>query len=203
MNTAQGPVALDVASLPRSAFGQRSVMWWATMCMIAIEGTAFALAITSYLYLKGRTPTWPPAMLPPALLWGTINLVVLLVSAWPNQLAKKNSEREDTRRVRRDLVIMSLISLVLLGLRTMEFGTLHVCWDQNAYGSIVWLLLGFHTAHLLTDAVDTIVLAVLMFTRQGHGKRFSDVGDNAFYWYFVAASWLPIYVTLYWLPRWW
>ena len=50
---------------------------------------------------------------------------------------------------------------------------------------------------------DTIVLTVLMFTRHGHGKRFSDVGDNAFYWYFVVASWLPIYMILYWLPRWW
>ena len=70
VNTARGTAALDVASLPRSAFGQRSVMWWATMCMIAIEGTAFALAITSYLYLKGRTPTWPPAMLPPAIAVG-------------------------------------------------------------------------------------------------------------------------------------
>ena len=54
-------VALDVSALPTYAFGHRSVMWWATMCMIAIEGTAFALAITSYLYLKGRVPHWPPA----------------------------------------------------------------------------------------------------------------------------------------------
>jgi heme/copper-type cytochrome/quinol oxidase subunit 3 len=98
---------------------------------------------------------------------------------------------------------MSLIGLVLLGLRVLEFGTLHGRWDQNAYGSVRWLLLGFHTAHLLTDVVDTIVLAVLMFTRHGHGKRFSDVGDNAFYWYFVVASWLPIYFIFYWVPRLW
>ena len=54
------PRRLDVSPLPTHAFGHRSVMWWATMCMIAIEGTAFALAITSYLYLKGRVPHWPP-----------------------------------------------------------------------------------------------------------------------------------------------
>jgi cytochrome c oxidase subunit III len=196
-------VVLNARRMPTYAHGPRSTMWWGTLGFCAAEGMGFAVAIAAYFYLVFVSGDWPLSAPPPDLLWSSLHTVVILVSLWPNQLAKKNSEREDTRRVRRDLVIMSLISLVLLGLRTMEFGTLHVRWDQNAYGSIVWLLLGFHTAHLLTDAVDTIVLAVLMFTRHGHGKRFSDVGDNALYWYFVAASWLPIYVTLYWLPRWW
>jgi len=40
-----------------------------------------------------------------------------------------------------------------------------------------------------------------MFTRHGRGKRFSDVEDNAFYWYFVVLSWLPLYLVLYWVPR--
>jgi cytochrome c oxidase subunit 3 len=118
-------------------------------------------------------------------------------------MVKRDGEREDLAKSRRDLVIMSVIGLVLLGLRIMELGSLHVRWDQNAYGSILWFLLGLHTLHLVTDLGDTIVLTVLMFTRHGHGKRFSDIGDNAFYWYFVVASWVPIYLLIYWFPRWW
>lgn len=105
--------------------------------------------------------------------------------------------------VRRDLVIMSLLGIVLVAVRIVEFGALHVRWDQNAYGSIVWLLLGLNTAHLVTDLADTMVLTVLMFRPHGHGKRFSDVADNALYWYFVVVSWLPIYLILCWFPRWW
>ena len=48
--------ALDVSELPTFGFGHRSILWWATMCMIAVEGTVFALSITSYIYLKGRVP---------------------------------------------------------------------------------------------------------------------------------------------------
>jgi cytochrome c oxidase subunit III len=33
-------------------------------------------------------------------------------------------------------------------------------------------------------------------------EPFSDVSDNAFYWYFVVASWLPLYFLIYWVPRW-
>jgi cytochrome c oxidase subunit 3 len=28
-----------------------------------------------------------------------------------------------------------------------------------------------------------------------------DVSENAFYWYFVIAAWVPIYVVLYLVPR--
>src|SRR4029434_7472295 len=84
------PLALDVSALPTHAFGHRSVMWWATMCMIAIEGMAFALAITSYLYLKGRVPHWPAGVPTPDLFWGTTNVAILVASAWPTVPRTKN-----------------------------------------------------------------------------------------------------------------
>jgi heme/copper-type cytochrome/quinol oxidase subunit 3 len=42
---------------------------------------------------------------------------------------------------------------------------------------------------------------VLVFTGPLEGKRYSDVSENALYWYFVVFSWLPIYAVLYWAPR--
>ena len=67
-------------------------------------------------------------------------------------------------------------------------------WDTNAYGSVTWLILGLHTTHVLTDLVDTLVLAVLMFTRHADNpRRFGDVEDNVMYWNFVVLTWLPLY----------
>jgi cytochrome c oxidase subunit III len=103
--------------------------------------------------------------------------------------------------VRIGLVVMTLFGLAPLVVRGFEFAHANVYWDQNAYGSMVWLLLGLHTTHLATDAGDTLVLTALMFTRHGQGKRFSDVSDNAFYWYFVVGAWVPIWFLLYILPR--
>jgi cytochrome c oxidase subunit 3 len=74
-------------------------------------------------------------------------------------------------------------------------------WDLDAYGSVVWLVLGLHTTHLATDVADTIVLTVLMFTCHAKPRRFSDVTDNVFYWNFVVVAWLPLYFLLDWTPR--
>ena len=35
---------LDVSRLPTYAYGHRSLMWWGTQCLMAIEGTVFAIS---------------------------------------------------------------------------------------------------------------------------------------------------------------
>src|SRR5205823_7787155 len=75
--------ALDVGHLPTYGFGTRSLMWWGTAGMIAIEGTAFAFMIVIYFYLRTLGQTWPAAKAAPDLLWGTINLALILLSTIP------------------------------------------------------------------------------------------------------------------------
>jgi cytochrome c oxidase subunit III len=61
--------ALDLSSLPEYAYGQRSVLWWATLGFCLIKGTAFALALVGYFYLRGKVNVWPPDnVTPPDLL---------------------------------------------------------------------------------------------------------------------------------------
>jgi heme/copper-type cytochrome/quinol oxidase subunit 3 len=191
---------LDVHALPSYAFGQGSLMWWSTMGLMLIEGTVFAIGVMMYFYLRGVADAWPIDATPPLLRWGTLNTLVLLLSLWPNQLAKRAAERQDRARTRIWLSVCVLFSLVFLAVRALEFTALNVSWHANAYGSIVWLLLGLHTTHLITDTIDTAVLAVLLFTGPFEGKRFVDVSENALYWYFVVGSWLPIYAVIYLAP---
>jgi len=193
---------LDLAPLPLHGFGTASVTWWGTLGFMLLEGSGFALVIAIDLYLASLAPEWPPAP-PPDLLPGTLLTLVLLASVVPNVLLSRWAERQELRKVRWGIAAMCAIGLVPLVLRGFEFGVLHVRWDENAYGSILWLMLGLHTTHLITDIADTIVLAALMATHHGDNpRRFGDVQDNALYWNFVVATWLPIYLCIYWLPRW-
>jgi cytochrome c oxidase subunit III len=192
---------LDVSSLPSHRFSHHSPMWWGTLGMMAIEGTVFALTVMCYFYLRSHARTWPMTALPPDLLWGTIALVLMIASAVPNQLAKKAAERYDARGVRLWLGIMIAFGVALLVVRCFEFAALNVRWDSNAYGSVVWVLLGFHTAHLATDWADSVVLEALFFRDKLTGRRFVDVSENSLYWYFVVISWIPIYFVIYWGAR--
>jgi len=197
----QRGAALDVSELPSYGFSHRSLMWWGTLGLMVIEGTVFALSVAAYFYLRSHADRWPPAGLPPDLVWGTLNVAILVVSTWPNHWVKRVAERHDLKSVRIGLVVCLVFSVAFLMVRVFEFGSLNIRWDEDAYGSVVWLLLGLHTVHLLADTVDTTVLTVLMHTGPLEGTRFVDVSENALYWYFVVWSWLPIYAVIYLVPR--
>jgi cytochrome c oxidase subunit III len=188
--------ALDVANLPSYGFSHRSLMWWGNAGMMAIEGSAFAFMIVIYFYLRSLTPTWPVSA-PPDLLWGTINLAIILVSALPNYYAQRAAVGRDTRAVRIGLIASCILQAALCGVRWMEFTALNVRWDHGAYGSVVWVLLGLHTFNLVTDFGDTLVLTAVMYTRPLEGKRFVDIAENCGYWYFVILTWIPIYAVIY------
>jgi cytochrome c oxidase subunit III len=195
-------IVLDVSKLPLHGFGAASVTWWGTLGFMLIEGTGFALVIAVYLYLMSLAPSWPLNAPPPDLLAGSVMTVALLASVVPNVLVSRWAQQQDLRKVRIGMVVMSVLGIVPLIIRVFEFPALNVKWDSNAYGSVIWTMLGLHTTHILTDLIDTVVLAVLMFSRHGDNRRrYGDVQDNAMYWNFVVAAWLPIYGCIYWLAR--
>ncbi|MCO6415063.1 cytochrome c oxidase subunit 3 [Siccirubricoccus sp. KC 17139] len=194
-------IVADLSELPISGPRGSSPTWWGNLAFMLIEGTGFALAVAVYLYLATVVATWPPAP-PPELAAGSGVALVLLLSLIPNFLLSRWAKAQDLRRVRLGLLVMIGVNVLPLALRVLEFGAFHVRWDESAYGSIVWVLLGLHTTHLLADLVETMVLAVLMFTRHADNpRRYGDVEDEVAYWYFIVATWMPVYACLYWVPR--
>ncbi len=193
---------IDVSRLPTYAFGHRALTWWATWSMIFMEATMLVILLITYFFLRTAVPHWPPGTTPPPdLLWGTLNAAIIVVSLLPNHLAKQASESLDLKRTRLWMLVTLAFALAFGVIRIFEFKHLNCRWDQNAYGSIVYLNLGFHTAHLLTDMVDTAVLIALMFIGPVEGRRFVDVSENCIYWDFVVVIWLMIYAVLYLAPR--
>ena len=95
------------------------------------------------------------------------------------------------------------LAVLMLGVLATAIGTTRRIVLKRGWAEypIVWVLLGLHTTHIVTDFLDTAVLTILMFVGPIEEKRFVDVEENAAYWYFVVIAWLPIYGVIYWAPR--
>ncbi len=117
---------LDVSQLPSYKFSHHSIIWWGTMGLIAVEGTVFALAVAAYFYLWSQAQSWPMSSAPPELLWGTVNIVLLLASIWPNHWTKKAGEDGDNRKIKIGLSIVVLLGIAMLVVRALELGALNV-----------------------------------------------------------------------------
>jgi cytochrome c oxidase subunit III len=197
-----GAPVRDVGGLSTVAFGHRMPIWWGNAGFMVIEGTGFVMAIGAYFYLASQNPDWPMGNTPPALTWGTTLVGWLLLTELPNFWVKRVAKQYDVRRTRRGVAIMALVGLGALGLRALEFGTLNCRWDTNAYGSIVWALMFLHTVHIVADVSETWVIAAITVLAPLDARRFVDVTENAEYWDFIVLTWIPVYVVIYWAPRW-
>jgi heme/copper-type cytochrome/quinol oxidase subunit 3 len=193
----------DVADLPTWKFGPSSLTWWGIIGYMVIEGAAFGLAFAAYFFLMGHEQGWPPeGRQAPDVLGGTLFTIVILLSEYWNTRIKKAADAGDVPAIRRLMPLMVAVGVVLLIIRGFEFNSLNCRWTDNAYASIIWALLVLHTAHILTDWLDTVVLAALMFTPVAYeGRRLVDVDENSLYWRYVWLLWIPIYLMIYWVPR--
>jgi heme/copper-type cytochrome/quinol oxidase subunit 3 len=96
------------------------------------------------------------------------------------------------------MLVFEVVSVIV---RWQEFLSLNVRWDSNAYGSAAWTLVGLHSTLLLADLFETAVMTAVLFSGRLVDRHYSDATDVTFYWYFLVAMWIPIYVIVYLSPR--
>lgn len=193
---------IDVAHLPNLVQKSRAPLWWAMVLLLVIESMVFGTLVVSYFYLRMNHVEWPPAGVdPPELLLPTLNTLFLLASSIPVHLADKGITEGKVRRLVWGMVIAAAMAALFLILKVVEYSDVSYRWDDHAYGSIVWLIVGFHSAHVLSVVAKTVVVAVLGARGYFNRERNLGVQINGLYWHFVVAVWLPLYAVIYWAPR--
>jgi cytochrome c oxidase subunit III len=194
-------VAGNVADLPTTTFGHRSLMWWGTISFIVIEGSTLLIAAISYVYLRKNFSSLPPErVLRPALTAATVQAALMLLSNVPMVLVDKAARRLDLQTVRFGMVLVSVLAVIMCVVRAFEFQALNVRWDSNAYGSAAWAVLTTHTTLLLLETVETVVFTVLLFSPNLEQRDLSGASDNALYWYFMTLAWIPLAAVVFLLP---
>jgi cytochrome c oxidase subunit 3 len=153
--------------------------------------------------LRTRSPHWPPGgAAPPALRFGLASVALFAISLAPARWIKVQAFQQSRPKVRLGLAILAVVAFLLIGIRFFEFTVLHCRWTDNAYASSLWVLLGIHTGHLITEWIETIVVLIIASTPRMNGIRFADAAMNTDYWYFVVASAFLVDLVIYGTTRW-
>ncbi len=196
-------LALDVSDYPALVHGPRGSLWWGMLGLVIIEVVVFGMLIVSYFYLKFHSPFWPPAgeELPQFLL-PTINTLVLIGSSLAIGYADHSiSEKGDQRGLRIGLIGSFVLGLAFVVLKVVEYADVGYFWDSHAYGSVVWTMIVFHSSHVVSVLMKTVVVLTLAYRGYWTQERCQGVKVNGLYWHFVVVIWIPLYITIYVVPR--
>lgn len=176
--------------------------WWGILLLVLIESTVFAGLIASYFYLFANATVWPPdGIKPPSLMVPIIYTALLLGSLIPVLIADRALANADLKGYQVWRAAGAAMLVVFLGLKYYEYSNLDYFWDDNAYGSIVWTIAGFHSAHVLIVLLKTITIQALAAKGFFNQQRRSAIQGNTLYWMFVALAWVPLFATTYLFPN--
>jgi heme/copper-type cytochrome/quinol oxidase subunit 3 len=200
---------IDVSELPHHEFDTYDPVWWGNNLLLAIETSMFAILIATYFYLRQNFTLWPPPVAQltatlrplPELGYGTANTILLLLGCIPMVFADLSARRGNREGAKIGLVICAIVGFVALVLRGFEYSAVYFRWDSNAYGSIVWFMLGMHMLHLMILTTETVLLAIWIFRREFDMKHRVDIVTVGVYWYWVVAIWVVLYAIIYFTPR--
>lgn len=205
-----GRRALDVAELPDTLFDSNAPIWWGNTLLLFIETTMFGILVAVYFSVWMNLSPFPPPRVDhspviynpvPELLIPTINLIVLLASLVPGILLDLSARRMDESKVRLYLFMTLAFNVAAIVLRFYEFDSLLFKWDDNAYGSVTWVILGTHMLHLFVLCAEDIFLLSWTLSEGLDKKHALDLTVTAVYWYWIVGIWVFLYGLVYLAPR--
>ena len=201
---------IDVGHLKSSAFDYRAPLWWGNTLLLFIETAMFGILVTIYFTVMMDTSPFPPPRvdrLPviydpvPDLTLPIVGLIVLVASLAPCIWLDISARRRNVKAIKIALPLTLAFNIAAFIIRYFEFDSLHFKWNDNAYGSITWMLLGMHLLHIIALGCEDIYLLLWTFARKMDDKHAVDLTVTAVYWYWIVGIWVLLFPLIYLVPR--
>lgn len=132
----------------------------------------------------------------------TINTALLLSSGVTLTIAHHALRENHRGKAQFWLFTTIVLGFVFVGCQAFEYyhayTDLNLRFDSGAFGSLFFLLTGFHGFHVILGA--TMLAVILGRMIKGHFTPENHFGFEgaAWYWHFVDVVWLGLYLFVYW-----
>lgn len=190
-----GPSGLD----PTAWAAERWRLLLGVRLFILSEVTLFGALFAAYFILRIEAPSWPPlsTLHRPELGLVAANTLILLSSSGTIAWAVGRARADDRRGLVRGLATTLGLGAIFLVIQAWEFIHNGFGLADGVFGSTFYTLTGFHGAHVFGGLVAIGI--VLNRARLGLVGREHDTPVEAvsYYWHFVDAVWLTLFLTLY------
>jgi cytochrome c oxidase subunit 3 len=168
-----------------------------TVVWLASELMFFAGLFAAYFTLRAENDPWPPESIELEPLRAAIFTVVLVISSFTMHGAVVAAKRHDRQGALRWLALTGLLGAVFLANQGLEYVGLDFRISTNAYGSIFFLMTGFHGLHVLGGLAFMVAVAGIIAGRRSRAPADHVVDMCSYYWHFVDVVWVVMFTTIY------
>ncbi|GAA3520305.1 heme-copper oxidase subunit III [Corynebacterium pilbarense] len=133
-------------------------------------------------------------------LFGGIITAVLIASSFTSQFGVFAAERGDVFGLRKWFTVTVVLGVIFLGLVAFEWSELvlaGVTPQSSVFGSVVYIITGFHMAHVTAGIIAFIVVLLRVAKSKFTPAQATAAMAVSYYWHFVDAIWIGVFITIY------
>jgi cytochrome c oxidase subunit 3 len=168
-----------------------------TVVWLASELMFFGGLFAAYFTLRAETAVWPPSDVTLETTFTAIFTAVLIASSGTIHMAGKALERGDRAGVQRWIVVTFVLGGLFLANQIREFLVNDFSISSHAYGSIYYLMTGFHGLHVAAGLVLMLIALAMVVNAGTLARRTPAVESVTYYWHFVDVVWVGLFTTIF------
>jgi heme/copper-type cytochrome/quinol oxidase subunit 3 len=203
MSDTVAPSPDRAAPLPVGAVGRIGVGWWGAVCFIVSEASLFGYLLFAYLYdavkLDGN-------FLPaggPSLKYAFPGILLLLASSLAAWWAERAARDGQQAPLQIGFAAALLCGVAFLVLQWLDWQSETITLRSDTYGSMFYVITGIHAAHLVVALIGLSLVELWSALGYFDARRHVPVLIAAFYWHFVVAAGVGVFVVIYLTPFLW
>jgi cytochrome c oxidase subunit 3 len=166
------------------------VVWLASELMF------FAGLFAAYFTLRSTNDVWPPEEVELAVVRAGIFTGVLVASSFTMHGAVVAARRDDRAGAIRWLAVTAVLGIVFLANQGLEWAEADFSISSHAYGSMFFLMTGFHGLHVV-GGLFIMLVVVGVIAGRSRAPAESTVDMCAYYWHFVDVVWVGMFATIF------
>ncbi len=174
-----------------------SVLGVGTVIWLSSELMFFAGLFAAYFTLRSGTDVWPPEGVELATARTALATAVLVASSATMHVAVKAAGGHDRRGSVRWLAVTAALATVFLANQGLEYAEATFTMSSHAYGSIFYLMTGFHGLHVIGGVLFMLAVMGVVGGRGSRAPADEIVDVCAYYWHFVDVVWVAMFATIY------
>ena len=167
-----------------------------TVTFLASELMFFSGLFAAWFSLRSANDEWPPEGVELAVLQTALATAVLVTSSFTMHRAHRAAEAGDRSGTVRWLLVTVALGSLFLTNQAVEYVAVDFTMSTHAYGSMFFLMTGFHGLHVL-GGIGLMLAVVFVVSGRSRASLDQTVMVTSYYWHFVDVVWVAMFATIY------
>lgn len=172
-----------------------------TLLFCAADVMVLAAIVATYLTIKAGSAAWPPKGVHVGTYIPTMISITAAMSGFAMQWAVFAARRNDGRNAGVALGLTIFLGVAIANLEWLAFVRAGFGFRAHTYGTLFYVLVGYHLVHLLVGMAVVLVLALRTLAGHFSTDRHDPLRAGAVFWQYTNLVWYVVFTTLFVLSR--